>query len=64
MDAGLSYALEKGFNPLRLSIGLFIYFPFTHHLVLQAFSEFTSPRLKFWGQMEGDLCPESLTHCC
>lgn len=28
MDAGPSFALEKGFNPLRLSIGLFIYFQF------------------------------------
>lgn len=26
MNAGPSSALEKGFNPLRLSIGLFIYF--------------------------------------
>lgn len=26
MNAGPSCALEKGFNPLRLSIGLFIYF--------------------------------------
>lgn len=28
MDAGPFFALEKGFNPLRLSIGLFIYFQF------------------------------------
>lgn len=48
MDASPSFALEKGFSPLRLSIRLFIYFLFHRPPSFKGFQWLSLPEAHIW----------------